>query len=116
MERETAKPEKPSILVDVLVSAWIVFIAVMYYGGYFDGLQALASTGIPVGPIGQFMSKAWRIYEAVMLLAVVAVLLRYSAKRTDGQVQVTAGPVERAHPTVGAAPSAAGKPERKRRP
>jgi len=72
-------PPKPSIVVDLLVAAWIIFVAVIYYGGYFS--QA----------IGVLTGVGSSIYGVVLLLAVVAsgrVYLRgnkVDIDKTDGQ-------------------------------
>ena len=56
-------PTKPSVIVDLLVTAWIVFVAVMYYGGY-------------VSPaIGAFTGIAGSLYAVVLLVAVAVLAL-----------------------------------------
>jgi len=65
---------KPSIIVDLLVAAWVVFVAVIYYGGY-----ASPAIGVLTG-VGS------SVYGVVLLLAVIAagrVFLRGGKSDTD---------------------------------
>jgi len=61
-------PKKPPVIVDLLVTVWIAFVAVMYYGGY-------------VSPaIGAFTGVAGTVYALVLLVAVVVIARRYMTK------------------------------------
>jgi len=63
---------KPSIIVDLLVAAWVVFVAVIYYGGYFSPA------------IGVLTGVGSSVYGVVLLLAVIAVARVYlRGSKTD---------------------------------
>lgn len=63
-------PGKPSTIVDILVAAWVVFVAFVYYGGYFNPA------------IGATTGSLMRVYLAALFLAVVTVVMRVMSKRS----------------------------------
>jgi len=52
-------PRKPSIIVDLPAALWVLFVGVIFYGGYFWP-----------DTVGMFTGQACVIYLAVLLIAV----------------------------------------------
>jgi len=65
-------PQKPSIILDLLASAWVVFVAVMYYGGYFSPL-----IGIQTG-VGSL------VYGVVLIVSVLLVAYAFLRPKASG--------------------------------
>lgn len=62
---------RPSILADLCALAWVVFVGVMYFGGYFSPET-----------VGVFTGQSCIIYGGVLLLAAASAALRYLSSGT----------------------------------
>jgi hypothetical protein len=69
-------PQKPSIGMDLLSTAWVVFVAVIYYGGYANPQS-----------LGVFTGPGCAVYGAVLLIAVVAAARRYLSGARSNTVE-----------------------------
>ena len=70
--------DKPAIWVDLLLSAWVVVVGVVYYGGYF----------VPI--IGAFTANASAIYALILLISVVAIADRYLRRPSADKPEASA--------------------------